>query len=129
MAKLSKSTSFSPVLFLVPDEKINYDTSVQLGNVIYRVTDPEIVLSKPRRSHHCAPSASSPQSNNLKTTASQSEIPKFSKYGLVAKILDLLGFGANVSRRGAKAASESYEAKSMKISTFTPPKEFLSSVG
>jgi hypothetical protein len=122
------STRNSPSYFLVPDEKINYDEYVQLGNVLYNISEPDNVLSKPRLTLPSTPLGTKPSVKELENYRISHEASKSSKIGFFSKVLDLLGFGLNASRKGAKSDSEAYTVASMSISTFSPPKEFLDAV-
>jgi hypothetical protein len=126
---MSPSTRNTPSFFLIPDEKINYESSLQLGNVIYSVTEPEALLFQPASASPPLSLGVEPSVKELQNYRIAKEVAKSSKYGLFTKILDLFGFGANISHNGTKASSESYEVKSMRVSTFVPPPAFLSSLG
>ncbi|KAL5325003.1 hypothetical protein ACEPPN_006125 [Leptodophora sp. 'Broadleaf-Isolate-01'] len=114
-----------PSFFLVPDEKINYESLVELGNVIYRVTQPDLVLFSPASATPPLALGVEPSEKELKKYKIAPKTTNASKYGLFAKILDFFNFGANISHTGTKDNSESYEIKSMKFSVFTPLPAFL----
>lgn len=126
---MARSQKSAPSYFIVPDEKINYDEFVQLGNVLYSVTEPDNVISKPRLTdvpHPLGSEISAPRI--LRDYTIKPTVEKGSKIGFFAKVLELLGIGVNVSRTNAATTSESYTIKSMDISTFKPSKEFLAAV-
>ncbi|CAO2657893.1 Nn.00g071530.m01.CDS01 [Neocucurbitaria sp. VM-36] len=125
MANSSKS---GHSFFLVPDEKIHYDDFVQLGNVLYRISEPDNILSKPRLAAPSLPLGSAASTKELKNYRIASEASRSSKIGFFSKILNLLGFGLNASRIGAKSNSEAYTVANMSITTFSPTKEFLDAV-
>jgi hypothetical protein len=118
----------TPSFFLVPDEKINYDSTVKLGNVIYRVNEPDLVLLDPSSIVPPIPLGVAPSEKELKKYKIAPTTTNSSKYGLFAKILDFFNFGANISHASDKDNSESYEIKSMKFSVFTPPRAFLEEI-
>ena len=121
---MGQSSKSKPSFFLVPDEKVPYDETVQLGNVLYRIAEPDNVLSKPRLATPL-PLGSATSTKELKNYRIASEACGSSRIGFFSKILGLLGFGLNASRKGAKSDSESYTVASMSISTFSPANEFL----
>jgi hypothetical protein len=126
---MTGSSKSGPSYFVVPDEKINYDDFVQLGNVLYSVKKPNKVLSKPRLTEgpHLLGSKVPPPTV-LKDYTIKPAVENESKIGFFAKILELLGFGINASHTKANAASESYTITSMAISTFDPSDVFLRAV-
>lgn len=119
----------APSYFLVPDEKTDYSSTVQLGNVLYRVTEPGLVLLSPAGAdpplnldgHHGQKTL---DGFNFSNSAQKSH-----KYGLFAKILDFFGFGVNVSHAGATEDSASYETDTMTLSYFDPSRQFLEALG
>ncbi|KAI0184382.1 hypothetical protein EV127DRAFT_486210 [Xylaria flabelliformis] len=122
-------TTAPPSFFLVPDEKIDYSPSVKLGNVLYRVSQPDVVLFDPEKAVPPLPlwddGAAPPPPKTLRNYNIEKGTTKSSKYGLFFKILDFFGLGANISRTSGADVSERYEIKSMAISVFTPPPAFL----
>ncbi|KAN0116673.1 hypothetical protein V8E51_002650 [Hyaloscypha variabilis] len=118
----------SPSFFLVPDEKINYEPTVKLGNVIYRVTQPDRILFSPASATPQLALGVDPSEKELKEYKISPKASNSSKYGLFAKILDFFNFGANVSHTGSDDDSESYEIKSIKFSVFAPPSPFLAAL-
>lgn len=126
---MTRSSKAPPSYFIVPDEKINYDESVQLGNVIYSVTKPDVVLSKPRLADASQPLGSTvPAPKVLPDYTISKEDEKETKIGFFAKILEILGLGLNTSRKNAAATSESYTITSLAISTFEPSSKFMEAV-
>jgi len=123
---MSQPSKNIPSYFIVPDEKINYGEFVQLGNILYSVSEPDNVVAKPRLvdgPHPLGVEIWPPK--KLNDYCIKRENAKASKVGLFAKILELLGFGADISRKSAAASTESYTVKTMEISTFRPPAVFL----
>ena len=127
-ATMASPQTRNPSFFLVPDEKINYESTVKLGNVIYRVTQPDLVLFSPALATPPLALGDDLSEKELKRYKILSKASNSSKYGLFAKILDFFNFGANISHTGAKDDSESYEIKSVKFSVFTPPPAFLATL-
>jgi hypothetical protein len=125
---MMKSTRTSPSFFLVPDEKTNYEDTIQLGNILYRISEPDNILASPCLPTPSKPLGTTPSTKELTNYRISNEASKSSKIGFFTKILDLLGFGLNASRHGAKSDSEAYTVASMSISTFSPSKEFLATV-
>ena len=118
---MAGSNRAPPSFFLIPDEKINYDDTVQLGNILYRVSEPDNVLAS--QSPSTTPSTKTLQDYHVSSDASRSR-----KVGLFTKILDLLGFGINASSKRAKSDQKSYTVSSMTITTFVPSKEYMALV-
>ncbi|KAI0543372.1 hypothetical protein F4679DRAFT_121306 [Xylaria curta] len=118
-----------PSFFLVPDEKVNYSPFVKLGNVIYRVSQPDVVLFDPEKAVPPLPlgddGAALPPPKTLRNYNIEKGSAKSSKYGLFFKILDFFGLGGNVSRTSGADVSERYEIESMTVNVFTPPPAFL----
>lgn len=126
---MTRISNNQPSYFVVPDEKIDYAEFLQLGNVLYRVTEPDNVLSQPRLTEGSHPLGSkTTQSRPLKDYTITTNSDKASKIGFFAKVLELLGLGINASRSNATSASESYTIDSMAISTFKPSDDFLKAV-
>jgi hypothetical protein len=127
--EMTESSKSGPSYFVVPDEKINYDEFVQLGNVLYSVKKPDKVVSKPRLTEGPHPLGSQlPPPKVLKDYTIKPAVENESKIGFFAKILELLGFGINASRTKSTATSKSYTITSMAISTFNPSDDFLTAV-
>ncbi|KAI1169867.1 hypothetical protein F4777DRAFT_571591 [Nemania sp. FL0916] len=118
-----------PSFFLVPDEKVNYQPSVKLGNVIYRVSQPELVLFDPAK--HDPPLSLGdeatvlPPPKTLENYNIESSNTTSSAYGLFLKILEFFGFDAHVSLTSGAEVSKRHEIESMTISTFEPPQAFI----
>lgn len=128
-SNMTRSTNKTPSFFIVPDEKIDYAESVQLGNVLYRPTEPDNVLSQPRLAGGPHPLGSKVRDlRPLKEYTITSSDEKGSKIGFFAKVAELFGLGVNASMTKAAADSESYTITSMAISTFEPTTEFLDAV-
>ncbi|KAK3314096.1 hypothetical protein B0H66DRAFT_567743 [Apodospora peruviana] len=115
----------APSYFLVPDEKIDYAPFVQLGNVLYRPTQPDLVLSTTSPGDLDGPASVKTFSGGYSFAK---EAHKSHKYGLFAKILDFFGFGVNVSHAAATENSETYTAENMTMSRFVPTQTFLSDI-
>jgi hypothetical protein len=122
MATTSKSR---PSFFIVPDEKIDYKPFVQLGHVIYRVTEPDLLLFPGDEETPPIPLGIKESTKSLEKYKISKDTKHTSKYGLVAKILDFLVDLINVSRGAEKANTESYEVEKMTFRAFSPPKSFL----
>ncbi|KAI0533753.1 hypothetical protein GGR58DRAFT_96830 [Xylaria digitata] len=118
-----------PSFFLVPDEKVDYKPSVKLGNILYRLSQPDLVLFDPEKA--VPPllirddAATLPPPKTLKNYNIEKDNTKSSKYGLFCKILDFFGLGGDISHTSGTDISERYEIKSMTISVFAPPPSFL----
>ena len=126
---MSRSSKKIPSYFIVPDEKINYGEFIQLGNILYSVSEPDNLVAKPRLAdgpHPLGVEILPPK--KLNDYCIKRETEKASRVGFFAKILELLGFGAGISRKSATASTESYTVKTMDISTFRPPAVFLEAV-
>jgi hypothetical protein len=119
------STKAPPSFFLVPDEKKNYNSTVQLGNVIYQVKRPDVVLFRPDKAVPPLALGELPSPKTLKKYNIEKVDAKSSKYGLFAKILDFFGIGANISHSSGTDVSERYEIKSMTFKAFEPTPDFL----
>jgi hypothetical protein len=118
----------SPSFFLVPDEKINYEPTVKLGNVIYRVTQPDRILFSPTLATPPLALGVDPSEKELKKYKISPKASNSSEYGLFAKILDFFNFGANISHKGSEDDSESYEIKRIKFLVFAPPPPFFAAL-
>lgn len=118
----------APFYFLVPDEKTDYSATVQLGNVLYHVTEPDVVLFSPASADPPLELDGQPGQKTLDSYNFSNEAQKSHKYGLFAKILDFFGFGINASHAGATEDSESYETETMALSYFNPSSKFLLSL-
>jgi hypothetical protein len=118
---MAKSHHTPPSFFLVPDEKVSYESTVRLGNILYLISSPDNVLS----SH---PPSPPPSTKTLHDYHISHKASKSHKLGFFTKILDLLGFGVNASSRRAKSDQEAYTISSMAMSTFAPSKEYLKAV-
>ncbi|KAF2962878.1 hypothetical protein GQX73_g10693 [Xylaria multiplex] len=121
-----------PSFFLVPDEKVDYKPFIKLGNILYRTSQPDLVLFDPEKA---VPPLSIgddatvlPPPKTLKNYNIENDNAKSSKYGLFCKILDFFGLGGNISHTSGTDISERYEIKSMTISVFVPPPSFLDSL-
>ena len=126
---MTRSAKKTPSFFIVPDEKIDYAEFVQLGNVLYSLTEPDNVLSQPRLTGGPHPLGSKVRiSKPLEEYTITSSGEEGSKIGFFAKVAELFGLGVNASLTKAAANSESYTITSMAISTFAPTTEFLDAV-
>ena len=115
--------------FLVPDEKVNYEPSVKLGNVLYRVTQPDLVLFDPENATPSLPleddASPLPPPKTLRNYNIEKDNAMSSKYGLFSKILEFFSVGVHASRSSGTDVLERYDIKSMTISMFTPSPAFL----
>ncbi|KAF7556143.1 hypothetical protein G7Z17_g1658 [Cylindrodendrum hubeiense] len=107
------------------DVKKSYDTTVKLGNVIYSVKRPDMVLFRPDKSTPLLPLGELPAPRTIKNYNIEKGTVKSSKYGFFAKVLEFFGIGANFSRSAGTDVSERYEIKSVAFHAFEPSSEFL----
>lgn len=124
----SAMTSNKPPLsfFIVPDDKRDYESSIKLGNVIYDVTKPHLVLLQPDgASPPLAPPFGKLHEKMLRNYLIEKEDNMSSKYGLFAKVLDFFGLGINMSHTRGIEASERYEIKTITFKNLDPSREFL----
>lgn len=123
---MSPPTKNLPSFFIVPDEKRNYKSSVKLGNVIYQIKQPHVVLFDPNKGAAAALAvADITEPKTLENYSIEKANNKTTKVGLFAKILEFFGFGADVSHESGTDASETYEVKSMTIERLDPTPAFL----
>ncbi|KAL8364515.1 hypothetical protein RB595_003680 [Gaeumannomyces hyphopodioides] len=115
-----------PSFFIVPSEKRNYKSSVKLGNVIYQIKKPHLVLFHPDKATPVALAVSDiPEPKVLENYCIGKGDNKETKVGLFAKILEFFSIGADVSHESGTDASETYDINSMTIELLDPTPEFL----
>lgn len=117
-----------PSFFIVPDEKKNYNSSVKLGNIIYQIKRPDLVLFHPDKAMPQLPVEDLSENKTLKKYVIEKGDEKSSKYGLFAKILEFFSFGLNISHSAGADVSERYEIKSMTIEAFEPSPSFMAGI-
>lgn len=123
---MSPSTKDPPSFFIVPSENRNYKSSIKLGNVIYQIKQPHLVLFHPDKAAPTALVVSDiAEPKTLENYRIEKSDNKKTKVGLFAKILGYFSIGADVSHESGTDASETYDIKSMTIELLDPTPDFL----
>lgn len=122
---MSPRTRDPPSFFIVPSEKRNYKSSLKLGNVIYQIKQPHLVLFRPDEATPALAVNDIAEPKTLKNYLIEKGDNKKVKVGLFAKVLEFFSIGADVSHESGTDASEAYEIKSMTIEQLDPTPEFL----
>lgn len=115
--------------FLVPcwkDE--DFSDSIKLGNIIRNVGSPHKSIFIPTEADPVLGLDRPAKTKHVKEIKRVFTNEKTKKFGLFAKILDLLGVGLNLSHSKSNSDSTTYNVDKMTITTFQPTDEFLQSV-
>ncbi|KAK4154757.1 hypothetical protein C8A00DRAFT_32425 [Chaetomidium leptoderma] len=115
-----------PSFFIVPSEKRNYKSSIKLGNVIYQIQKPHLVLFDPDQAKPAPLAVSATaEPKTLENYRIEKGNTKQTKVGLFAKLLAFFNLGADVSHQSGTDASEAYTIKRMTIAQLDPTAEFF----
>ncbi|KAI3336956.1 hypothetical protein HD806DRAFT_23471 [Xylariaceae sp. AK1471] len=111
-----------PTYIPLPDWKEQY--KVNLGDLIYALDRPEKALLRLHDSDMALDEAANPV-KLLGPVRKCFGDGKSTKYGIFAKVLEVLSFGLNASYTSSNNDTETYNVGKVKVSTFNPSVEFL----
>lgn len=122
---MSHANKAASSFFIVPSEKRDYKSSIKLGNVLYNLQQPHLVLFRPDKA---APAPLLVEDIADPKTLNNYVIGKDdssnTKVGLFAKILEFFGAGGELSHQSDKDASERYTVKSITFGLLDPSPAF-----